>query len=189
MLPGTLNLTVDQDPWLGAIEHLPTVRHARASPVYDANPDTLQRILVHSLYQLQHSSSSIELSMADYPGSIRGVVGFRAGIGNGDGFDILDRNEEGRVLRRIVERGPFQTLDFALDLHYETMEGRHHVRNDRYMTRASFQPGRVELLIHHLKGLRRVQPDELVQFLLSLVNTELAEKGYSKIDMETVEAE
>ena len=94
-----------------------------------------------------------------------------------------------RVLRRIVERGPFQTLDFALDLHYKTTGGRHRVRNDRYLTRASFQLGRVELLIHHLKGLRRVQPDELVQFLLAHVNAELAEKGYSEIEMEAVEAE
>jgi hypothetical protein len=184
-----LSLTINQDPWLGTIEHFPTVLHARASLVYDVNPDTLQRILVHSLYQLQQSSSSIELSIADYPGSIRGIVGFKAGIGNLDGFDTLDRNEEERVLRRIVERGPFQTLDFALDLHYKTMEGGHRVRNDRYLTRASFQPGRVELLIHHLKGLRRVQPDELVQFLLALVNTGLAEKGYSEIEMEAVEAE
>jgi hypothetical protein len=183
-----LSLTIEQDPWLGTIEHFPTVLHARASLVYDVNPDTLQRVLVHSLYQLQHSSTSIELSIADHPGSLRGIVGFKAGIGNGEGFDILDRNEEERVLRRIVERGPFQTLDFALDLHYRTTGGTHRVRIDRYLTRVSFQPGRVELLIHHLKGLKRVQPDELVQFLLALVNTELAEKGHSKIEMETVEA-
>jgi hypothetical protein len=174
---------------LGTLGHFPTVLHARASLLYDVNPDTLQRVLVHSLYQLQHSNSSVELSIADSPDSVSGTVGFKVGIGNGDGFDILDRNEEERILRRIVERGPFQPLDFALDLHYKISGGRHRVRIDRYLTRVSFQPGRVELLIHHLKGLKRVRPDELVQFLLSLLNTELKKKGYSEIQMETVEAD
>ncbi len=177
---------LDEDPWLGMVEHFPTVLHARASLVYDVNPDTLQRALLHCLLQLTESVRTMQLSLSDHPGYLDGSVGFRVGVGNQDGFDILDAREEDRVLRRIEARGAYQTLDLSLDLHYK-VQGGHRAQRDRYLARLSFQPGRVELLVHHLKGLKRVQPDELVHLLLNLVNTELAQKGYGEVELEKLQ--
>jgi len=132
----------------------------------------------------------MQLSLSAHPGYLDGTVGFRVGVGNHEGFDILDSREEDRVLRRLEARGVFQTLDFSLDLHYKVRgPSKHRVQKDRYMTRMSFQPDRVELLIHHLKGLKRVQPDELVHFLLSLLNKELAKKGYREVELETLQTD
>jgi len=132
----------------------------------------------------------MELSLSDHPGYLDGTVGFRVGVGNQNSFDILDPQEEDRVLRRIEAKGVFQTLDFSLDLHYKVRgPSKHRVQRDRYLTRMSFQPDRVELLIHHLKGLKRVQPDELVHFLISLLNMELAKKGYTEVELETLQTD
>jgi len=132
----------------------------------------------------------MELSPANPLGPVHGTVEFKAGIGNREGFDILDRNEEERVLRRIESRGPFETLDFTLELRYKirSEESRRFLR-DRYLARLSFQPERVEVLIHHLKGLKRVQPDELVQLLVSMVNSELTKAGYGKLESEILETD
>lgn len=158
--------------------------------VFDMNIDTLQRALVHSLLQLQQSHRSLELSLADHPGYLEGTVGFKVGIGNREGFDILDTREEERVLRRIEERGPYPQLDFSLDLHYRVRgPRRHRVQKDRYLARMAFQPNRVELMLHHLKGLRRIQPDELFHFLLSLVNIELTKKGHGEVELQMLQAE
>ncbi len=186
----SLSQVIDEDPWLGILERFPSVLHARASLAYDMNTDTLQRAFVHCLCQLQESIRSMELSLSDHPGYLDGTVGFRVGVGNQNSFDILDPQEEDRVLRRIEAKGVFQTLDFSLDLHYKVRgPSKHRVQRDRYLTRMSFQPDRVELLIHHLKGLKRVQPDELVHFLISLLNMELAKKGYTEVELETLQTD
>lgn len=188
-LVGPLGLVVDEDPWLGMIERFPTALHARASLVFDLNPDTFQKALIECLCQLQESIRTIELSLSDHPGYLDGTVGFRVGVGDQDGFDLLDKRVEDRVLRRIAAQGAFQTLDLSLDLRYKVKgSGRHRVQRDRYLTRMSFQTGRVELLIHHLKGLKRIQPDELVRLLVSLMNRELSNKGYQDVEIETLEA-
>ena len=180
-----MSLALDEDPWLGTIEQFPTVLHARASLVYDVTVETFQKILVRCLLQLQESIRPIELSLSDQKGYLDGTVGFRIGVGNREGFDILDANEEDRVLRRILSKGVFSELDFSLDLHYKVRAStRHRVARDRYLARLSFRPGRAELLVHHLKGLRRVDPNELVQFFVRTINAELDKKGYGGVELE-----
>ena len=180
---------LDEDPWLGTVEHFPTVLHARASLVYDVNTDTLQRALFQSLLHLSESIRTMELTLSDYQGYLDGTVGFRVGVGNRDGFDILDSRVEERVLRRIAAQGVFKILDLSLDLHYKVRpKSRHRVQRDRYLTRMSFQTGRLELLVHHLKGLRRVAPPELIQLLCSDLNVKLGEKGYGGIKVEVLES-
>jgi hypothetical protein len=110
------------------------------------------------------------------------------GIGNGDGFDVLDSKEEERVLHRIENRGSFNTLDLAIQLHYSVTDRRQHrVHEDHYILRLVFQPGRVEVLIHHLKGVRRVEPDELIRLVVQELNVELARDRYGQIELEAVD--
>jgi hypothetical protein len=180
-----LRQVLDADPWLGTIQQFPTVLHARASLVYDVTAETLQKTIIRCLMQLQESIRTMELSLSDLPGYLDGTVGFRVGVGNHDGFDILDAHEEDRVLRRIIAQGVFPALDFSIDLHYKVQAaGRHRVARDRYLVRLSFQTGRAELLVHHLKGLKRVEPSELAQFLVSITNAELVKKGYGEVELE-----
>ncbi len=181
---------MDDDPWLGTIRQFPTVLHARASVVHDLASETLQKILVHCFMQLQKSTRPIELSLSDRPGYLNGTVAFKVGVGNDDGFDILDAGEKDRVLRRILLRGVFQTLDLSFELHYKVRStSGHRVARDQYLARLSFQTGRTELLIHHLKGLKRIDPDELVHILLSIINTELTKKGFGELELEESQAD
>ena len=180
-----LSQALDDDPWLGTVAKFPTVLHARASLVYDVTNETLQKTLVHCLLQLQQSIRPIELSLSDNAGYLDGTVHFRVGVGSNDGFDILDVSEEDRVLRRILANGVFQTIDLSFDLQYKVKSsGKHRVARDRYLIRLTFQTGRAELLVHHLKGLKRVDPGEMVQLLLEITNAELLSKGYGEIEME-----
>jgi hypothetical protein len=180
-----LSQALDNDPLLGTIAKFPTILHARASLVYDVTNETLQKTLVHCLLQLQQSVRPIQLSLSDNAGYMDGTVGFRVGVGGNDGFDILDTGEEDRVLRRILARGVFQTLDLSFDLQYKVKSsGKHRVARDRYLARLTFQTGRAELLVHHLKGLKRVDPGEMVHLLLEITNAELLSKGYGGIEIE-----
>ncbi len=148
-----MNENLDEDPWLGTLEHFPTVYHARASWLYDINTESLQKAIFAGLRSLAQGKKTLEITVADIPGYQSGGVVFKFGVGNKDGFDILDDKEVKRVIQRIEEKGTF---------------------------------GRIELLLHHLKGVRRIAPDELVRILLSSINHELDRDKYPELELESL---
>jgi len=182
-----LNQSTDDDPWLGTVERFPTIYHARASWLYDINTESLQKAIFSGLQSLAEGKKSLDITVADIPGYQSGGVVFKFGVGNKDGFDILDNKEAERVIQRIEEKGTFRTLDLVFHLHYSIDDGkRHKVHQDQYLARLTFQPGRVELLLHHLKGVRRIAPDELVRILLSATNHELSRNKYPELELESL---
>jgi len=182
-----MNQSLDEDPWLGTLENFPTIYHARASCLYDINTESLQKAIFAGLRSLAKEKKSLEITVADVPGYQSGGVMFKFGVGNKDGFDILDDKESERVIQRIEEKGTFRTLDLVFHLHYSVDDGkRHKVHQDQYLARLTFQPGRVEVLLHHLKGVRRIGPDELVRILLSATNHELSRNKYSELELESL---
>lgn len=179
---------LEEDPSLGVVDNFPTVLHARASFSFDINPESLQKALVSTLASLRTNPKPHEITIADRDGYLKGQLGFRLGIGNGDGFDVLDFKEEQRVLHRIENRGSFNTMDLAFQLHYSVGDGRkHRVHEDHYILRLVFQPGRVEVLVHHLKGVRRVEPDELIRLIIQELNVELTRNRYGQVELEAVD--
>jgi len=182
-----LNLNFDEDPWLGTLERFPTVYHARASWLYDINTESLQKAIFAGLRSLSQAKKSLDITVADIPGYQSGGVAFKFGVGNKDGFDILNDSEVKRVVQRIEEKGPFRILDLVFHLHYSVDDGkRHKVHQDQYLARLAFQPGRVELLLHHLKGVRRISPDELVRIMLSAINHQLDREKYPELELESL---
>ena len=182
-----MNLSIDEDPWLGTLERFPTVYHARASWLYDINTESLQRAIFEGLRSLASEKRPLAITIADLPGYQSGGVRFKFGVGNKDGFDILNEKELDRVIQRMEERGSFKTLDLVSHLHYTIDDARRHkVHQDQYLARLTFQPGRVELLLHHLKGVRRIAPDELVRILLSATNHELGRNKYPELELESL---
>lgn len=178
---------LEEDPSLGTVDNFPTVLHARASFSFDINPESLQKALVSALASIRTNPKSREITVADRDGYLKGQLIFRLGIGNGDGFDVLDSKEEERVLHRIENRGPLSILDLAFQLHYSISDGgRHRVHEDHYILRLVFQPGRAEVLVHHLKGVRRVEPDELIRLIIQELNVELTRDRYGRIELEVV---
>lgn len=174
------------DQWLGALHQFPTVLHARASLSFDIGPELLQKALVLSLFSLRERPIAGEITVANSEGYSEGKIVFKTGIGNGEGFDILDVREVERVLGRIENLGAFETLDAAVHFHYSIQDGRRHrVHEDHYILRLVFRPGRVEVLIHHLKGMRRVDPSELIRLLLGQLNMELAAQRLPEVSLET----
>ena len=173
---------------LGTVDNFPTVLHARASFSFDINPESIQKALVSALASLRENPKPHEITVADQYGYLRGQLVFKLGIGNGDGFDVLDFKEEERVLNRIENRGSFNAIDLAIQLHYSVSDGRRHrVHEDHYILRLVFQPGRVEVLVHHLKGVRRVEPDELIRIIVEELNVELTRDRYGHVELEAID--
>src|SRR5437762_13573296 len=91
-------------------------------------------------------------------------------------------------MNKIQNRGPIKMLDLVFQLHYSVSDvRRHRVHEDHYILRLVFQPGRVEILVHHLKGVRRVEPDEVIRLMIQELNVELTRDRYSQIGLEAVD--
>lgn len=182
-------MTLDpvDDEWLGVVYRFPTVLHGRAFFSFDVNPETLQKTLVNALSSLRDTAVSKEITVANLDGYSQGKVSFEIGVGNGEGFDILDANVVERLLNRIENRGTFDTLDIVLHLHYEIPDGRaHKIHEDQYITRLAFRPGRAEMLVNHVKGIRRIDPSELVELLLQRLNAEIDRVKLPRVELEQV---
>ena len=183
------NRGLDSDPWLGELFLFPTVLHARSSFSFDISSESLQKALLATLVSLLSSHLPRDITVADRGGYSDGRVAFRIGIGNGDGFDILDGREEQRILSRIENSGPFNILDVSFHLDYTIRDGKpHKVRSDQYLVRLVFQSGRVELLVHHLKGIRRIDSVELLRLLIEKLNLELSNMRFPIIALEMVDS-
>ena len=179
--------TPDDSEWLGALEQFPKVLHARGSFIYDVNPDSLQKIVISVMAGLQKEGRRRRITVADKPGYFDGILRFRLGIADRGGFDVLDAREEDRVLKRIENLGSFNILDLAFNLDYRVNDGRlHKIHRDRYILRMVFHPGRFEILVHHLRGLRRVEPDELVLLFVDQINSVLARGRYGQVELESL---
>src|SRR5215472_4757772 len=128
-----------QDPWLGAVHSFPTVLHGRASVLFDVSRESLQKALFEALTSMRGLSIPVDISVADRNGYHPGRIGFRIGVGNGDGFDIFDARERERVLSRVENVGAFDMLDLKFLLRYGVDDDRpHRVRGDEYLVRLVF---------------------------------------------------
>src|SRR5438046_10643504 len=128
------------------------------------------------------------ITVADRDGYSGGKMGFKIGVGNGEGFDVLDAAEGERIFDRIENRGALSALDLVFHLHYTIDDSlKHKLHEDHYLVRLVFQPGRVEVLVHHLKGIKRVEPDELIRLIVQELNVELTRDRYAQVELEAVE--
>lgn len=179
----------EDDPWLGALHSFPTVLHARASLSFDINMLSLQKALFSALSSLQAASIPKDITVADRDGYERGRLEFKIGIGNGEAFDFLDSREEERLLNRIENYAPFNTIDVVFNLHYAIDGGRKHKpHEDQYLTRLVFRPGTFEVLVHHVKGIKRVDPADLLRLVLTELNSELARDSLVELNLESVDS-
>jgi hypothetical protein len=175
----------DDDQWLGTLRWFPTVLHARASFSLDFSSRSFQKALFAALRLLHASSRPMELTVADRNGYENGRLHFKIGIGNCERFDILDAKEEQRLLSRVENLAPFNTLDLAFHIRYTIDDDRNHkLRQDHCIMRLVFQPGMFEVLVHHVKGMRRVQPGDLVRIVLEELNDELDRENLSRIKLD-----
>lgn len=171
----------DEDPWLGAILNFPTILHSKESLVHELNDSSLQRVLLKVLGTIASLRLPIKLSLSDHDGYFLGTVGFKIGIGNAEAFDVYDAKEQDRLLKRIESKGPFAALDLSFNASYSIHDNgrRHAVREDRFLARLIFRSGRMEVYVHHLRGMRRVRSDDVIDLLVEQINGELRQQGHT----------
>lgn len=161
---------------LGRYENFPNTVHGVASFIFRGPVKSVQQAILCALHRL--NSEVHDLGAVTSYLKRKCEVSFEFGVAEGDAFNFLDKNELEHCLRDIKEK-EFQTLDFFFVVRYHTTRdggGRVPLRFDYHVLRFMFQEDCLEMQVRHEKGARRVQLDDLVDFIAKRINAELSRR-------------
>lgn len=160
---------------LGFYTNFPRGIHKAETFLCSISNKKLQQALVETLGKLNKETLSLEEVAAPSIPECR--VSFEFGVAEGNGFNFLDAEENGKLLK-ILNKKSFQIMDFLCIIRYQRMknERKTHMRFDYYMLRLLFGERLIEMQVSHEKGLRHTSPDEIVKLVVDRINMSFSRK-------------
>jgi len=139
----------------------------------------LQQRLIQVLREINRRSFSFE--EIAYPTVPECTIIFEAGLADAKGFNYIDEEEAKKVLSAL-RKSSFQTMDFFCAVRYYkgTAEKKAPLKFDYYMMRVVFGKNAVEIRVFHERGPRYISPEDIVTFLVNMVNETSTRKFLKK---------
>lgn len=141
----------------------------------------LQKRLINVLSEINRRTFSFE--EITYPTLPECTVIFEAGLAEAQSFNYIDEEEAKKVLNAL-RKSPFQTMDFFCALRYYkgTADKKKPLKFDYYMLRVIFGKNAVEIRVFHERGPRYISPEDIVTFLVNMINSASKRKFLKKIE-------
>ncbi len=141
----------------------------------------LQQRLIQVLREINRRTFSFEEVAC--PTVPECTIIFEAGLAEAESFNYIDEEETKKVLSAL-RKAPFQTMDFFCAVRYYkgTVEKKAPLKFDYYMIRALFGKNAVEIQVFHERGPRYISPEDMVTFLVNMINATSARKILKKIE-------
>jgi hypothetical protein len=141
----------------------------------------LQQRLIQVLREINRRSFSFE--EIAYPTVPECTIIFEAGLADAKSFNYIDEEEAKKVLIAL-RKAPFQTMDFFCAVRYYkgTAEKKTPLKFDYYMMRTIFGKNAVEIQVFHERGPRYISPEDIVTFLVNMINETSPRKILKKIE-------
>lgn len=160
---------------LGRYDDFPSITHGRAQITHEIPLDKLQRVVIWSLHKLNGRREASQISVADHPGTHQGEYSFQIGVADGSFFDYLNGREVKKLYDVLRSDKVFPALDFLIIVTYHYFrEGRRvPLRFDRHLLRFIFYGNQMELLLFHMRGIRRMPLDELLGRVINKISQEV----------------
>jgi hypothetical protein len=160
---------------LGVYENFPATVHKSAPFTTSVSNKKLQQKLVETLREINTKTFKLEEITA--PSVPRCTAIFEFGMAETNDFNYLDDEETNKALR-MVQRKPFQVMDFLCAIRYYTtqQEKKTPLRFDYYMIRFVFDKNSVETRIFHERGPRHIFPEDITKFLITRINETFSKK-------------
>jgi len=166
---------------LGFYENFPVNIHRIESFTTTFTNKKLQQRLIQVLQEINRRTFSFE--EVAYPTVPECTIIFETGLAEAKSFNYIDEEEAKKVLNAL-RKTPFQTMDFFCAVRYYkgTAEKKAPLKFDYYMLRALFGKNAVEIQVFHERGPRYISPEDIVTFLVNMINATSARKMLKKIE-------
>ncbi|MEM3696018.1 MAG: hypothetical protein QXQ94_00745 [Candidatus Bathyarchaeia archaeon] len=160
---------------LGFYENFPQTIHKTAHFTSVISNKRLQQTLIRILKEINAESFKLE-EIAD-PSIPQCTVFFEFGIAEANTFNFLSSEETNKALK-IINKKPFQVMDFFCAIRYYKMENEQKkpLKFDYYMIRFIFNKNYVETQVFHERGPRYISPDDLANLVLNKINEAFSRK-------------
>jgi len=174
---------------LGIYPSFPTLIHGDAMLTYDVNVTVLQECVVQAISNMNMEKIETTLSVADRFGYFPGETRFEVRIAEGSSFRSLNHAMKRRILEYLRSRGEFSTFDYSLTIRYRIKDDmRHSLHCDKYVVRHLFFEDQMEIQLFHEKGIRRLNPDEVITMLVKRINDELGKRDEHQLKIDKMRA-
>lgn len=160
---------------LGFYESFPQNPHKITRFDVSISNKKLQETLIQMFHQLITESLAIEeIADPSLPGC---TVILEFGLAEANNFNYLSNEEKDRTLK-IIQKKPFQTMDFLCLIRYYKTENakRAPLKFDYYMLRFTFNKNTMDLAVFHEKGPMHILPEELTSFIANKLNQKFPKK-------------
>jgi len=174
---------------LGIYQSFPTLIHGDAILTHDVNVTVLQECVVQAISRMNMEKIETTLSVADRSGYFLGETRFEVRIAEGSNFRRLSSHMKRRIIEYLRTRGGFSTFDYSLTIRYRIKDDmRHSLHCDKYIVRNLFLEDQMEIQLVHEKGIRRLNPDEVITMLVKRINCELGKGNERQLKIEKMRA-
>jgi len=174
---------------LGVYPSFPTLIHGDVILTHDVNLSVLQECVVQAIVNMNVEKVETALSVADRSGYFLGETRFEVRIAEGLSSRSLNLRMKKRIIEYLRARGGFSTFDYSLTIRYRIKDDmRHSLHCDKYLVRHLFFEDQMEIQLFHEKGIRRLNPDEVITMLVKRINDELGKRSERQLKIEKIRA-
>ena len=141
----------------------------------------LQQRLIQVLREINRRTFSFE--EIAYPTVPKCTIIFEAGLAEAKSFNYIDEEEAKKALNAL-RKAPFHTMDFFCAVRYYkgTADKKTPLKFDYYMMRIVFGKNAVEIQVFHERGPRYISPEDIVTFLVNMINETSPRRILKKIE-------
>jgi len=166
---------------IGFYENFPVNIHRIETFTSSLSTRKLQQRLVQVLHDINRRTFSFE--EIAHPTVPECSVIFEVGIAEAKSFNFIDKEEAKNVLS-VLRKETLRLMDFFCAVRYYkgTAEKKTPLKFDYYMIRVVFGKDSVEIRVFHERGPRYISPEDIVTFLVNMINEASARKILKKIE-------
>lgn len=171
---------------LGEFINFPETVHGRSIISFKSPIQKMQHAVIEAMLYLNGHEEPRLLSHSALSMEMQGVMGFEIGIADGIFFDNLDEETASGVTGYFSLKSGYRILDFLVITTYRySREGRIlPLKFDHHLLRFFFNAGKIEVLLHHSQGTRRLPLDELLQKIFDELRRIARRERLGKIKVE-----
>jgi len=171
---------------LGRYDDFPATIQRFARFTYESPTPTLQTVIVKTLHQLNKQTVDMKTFTPASPPNC--FVNFEFGVADTDTFNFLDE-EELQKIENTLNQQALPILDIFCATRYhirDQTEKRKTLKADYNMLRFTFYQKNMELFIHNERGTQRIPLKDLILFLKSQIDQELAERRLETLTLKRI---
>ena len=166
---------------IGFYENFPVNIHRIETFTSSLSTRKLQQRLIQVLQDINRRTFSFE--EIAHPTVPECSVIFEVGIAEAKNFNYIDKEETKKVLS-VLRKETLRLMDFFCAVRYYkgTSEKKTPLKFDYYMVRVVFGKDTVEIRVFHERGTRYISPEDIVTFLVNMINEASARTVLKKTD-------